>query len=152
MLKNVSYCNVYEPFLSRHYLKVVTTGEPGHCLRVSKRGVATLSGWLGYSRKKSKGSFVIKEKKFVILIASVRKHSACSIKYYVLLAFIKNGVKNIRIDKKTHTLKIYFALCGSPSDLAFVEKIKSPKVLIKNQKTIENPMTHKREIPIFFNI
>jgi hypothetical protein len=109
-------------------------------------------GWLGYSRKKSKGSFVIKEKKFVILIASVRKHSACSIKYYVLLAFIKNGVKNIRIDKKTHTLKIYFALCGSPSDLAFVEKIKSPKVLIKNQKTIENPMTHKREIPIFFNI
>ena len=66
------------------------------------------------------------------------------------MAFIKNGVKNIRIDKKTHTLKIYFALCGSPSDLAFVEKIKSPKVLIKNQKTIENPMTHKREIPIFF--
>ena len=129
----------------------MTTGDGGRCLRVSKGSRHPL-GWLGYSRKKSKGSFVIKEKKFVILIASVRKHSACSIKYYVLLAFIKNGVKNIRIDKKTHTLKIYFALCGSPSDLAFVAKIKSPKIFIKIQKTIENTMTNKKEMPIFFKV
>jgi hypothetical protein len=139
-------------FKKRHYPIGSDDWERWQMFTSIKKGSRHPLGWLGYSRKKSKGSFVIKEKKFVILIASVRKHSACSIKYYVLLAFIKNGVKNIRIDKKTHTLKIYFALCGSPSDLAFVEKIKSPKVLIKNQKTIENPMTHKREIPIFFNI
>ena len=102
--------------------------------------------------KKIKRERVIREGSFWILIASVRKHSACSIKYYVLLAFIKNGVKNIRIDKKTHTLKIYFALCGSPSDLAFVEKIKSPKIFIKIQKTIENTMTNKKEMPIFFKV
>ena len=44
--------------------RVVTTGKTGRCLRVSKREVATLSGWLGYSRKKSKGSFVIREGSF----------------------------------------------------------------------------------------
>ena len=49
-------------------------------------------------------------------------------------------------------LNIYFALCGSPSDLALVAKINSPKMLIKIQKTIEKIMTNKIEILIFFNI
>lgn len=52
----VVYCNYSKAFPSRHYLQVVTTGEPGHCLRVPKREVATPPGWLGYSRKNLDGS------------------------------------------------------------------------------------------------
>ena len=49
-------------------------------------------------------------------------------------------------------LKIYLALCGSPSDLASVKKIKSLKMLIKIQKKIEKIMNNENEIAIFFNI
>lgn len=56
------------------------------------------------------------------------------------------------IEENSQILKIYLALCGSPSDLAFVEKIRSPKTLIKTQKKTEKTITNKREIPIFFNI
>lgn len=47
---------------------------------------------------------------------------------------------------------MYVALCGSPSDLALVAKIKSPKIFIKAQNAIEKITTYKREIPIFLNI
>ena len=62
--KNVVYCKYERLFPSRHYLKVVTTGKPGQCLRVSKREVATPSGWLGYSRKNLERELVIRGSRF----------------------------------------------------------------------------------------
>jgi hypothetical protein len=74
------YCKQYEASLSRHYLKVVTTGKPGQCLRVSKREVATPSGWLGYSRKNLERELVIRGSKFWDLdfFSSLTLRSLCA--------------------------------------------------------------------------
>lgn len=58
----------------------------------------------------------------------------------------------IKMDNMIHILKIKLALCGSPSALAFVEKIRSLEKFTKAQKTIEKMMTIKKERLIFLNI
>ena len=49
---------------SRHYLKVVTTGELGHCLRVSRREVATPSGVARLLPEKFRWELVIRGSRF----------------------------------------------------------------------------------------
>ena len=105
MLKNVSYCNVYEPFLSRHYLKVVTTGELGHCLRVSRREVATPSGVARLLPEKFRWELVIRGSRFWDwdFSLSLTLRSLCA---FLLLL---RGV--IRASVYERTQKICLSLC-----------------------------------------